>query len=144
VPDTLADAVLARAEALTPAARQTASAAAVLGRSFDVDLLSDVVAAPVDEVADSLRQLRDRYFVQPGIEAGGYDFRHALIREALYGDIPLPLRRALHGRWCRRARPAACPTRSCPSIVKRAGQPEPPTRTRTRAAAGAAALIVAP
>ena len=98
VPETLSDAVLARAQALSPSAAGTVSAAAVVGRSFDFDLLVDVVRAPPDEVADSLRELRERYFVLTGADATRYDFRHALIRDVLYREIPLPLRRELHAR----------------------------------------------
>ena len=42
VPDTLGDAVLTRARLLTAHAREVASAAAVIGRSFDFDLLTAV------------------------------------------------------------------------------------------------------
>ena len=42
VPDTLGDAVLSRARHLTTLTREVASAAAVIGRSFDFDLLTAV------------------------------------------------------------------------------------------------------
>ena len=65
VPDTLADAVLARAERLTPPARALADAASVIGRSFDVDLLTSITDAMPATVDDGLRELTDRFFVQP-------------------------------------------------------------------------------
>ena len=52
VPDTLADAVLVRAEQLTAPARALAGVASVIGRSFDVDLLTAITGdspAAVDE-----------------------------------------------------------------------------------------------
>ncbi|MDX6213824.1 MAG: hypothetical protein QOF82_2911 [Frankiales bacterium] len=97
-PDTLADAVLARAQALDAEAREVADAAAVIGRSFDFDLLAAVSEADPAVVDRSLRLLRARYFVQAGADGLSFDFRHALIRDALYDDVPLPRRTALHER----------------------------------------------
>jgi DNA-binding CsgD family transcriptional regulator len=98
VPDTLGDAVLSRARQLATRTRQVASAAAVIGRSFDFDLLTAITDAGPDEVAAALRELQDAYFVLPGADAVSFDFRHALIRDALYADTDLPVRRRLHER----------------------------------------------
>ena len=103
VPDTLGDAVLSRARHLTALARDVASAAAVIGRSFDFDLLTAVTDAGPDEVAGALRELQGAYLVLPGADAVTFDFRHALIRDALYADTDLPLRRRLHERVARAA-----------------------------------------
>jgi ATP/maltotriose-dependent transcriptional regulator MalT len=97
-PDNLADAVLLHAQALDAKARDVAAAAAVIGRSFDFDLLVAVTQADPGEVDRCLRQLQSIYLVQAGADATGFDFRHALIRDALYADIPLPRRRLLHER----------------------------------------------
>ena len=98
VPDTLRDAVLSRARQLAARTREVASAAAVIGRSFDFDLLTAITDSGPDEVADALRELQDAYFVLPGVDAVSFDFRHALIRDALYADTDLPVRRRLHER----------------------------------------------
>jgi DNA-binding CsgD family transcriptional regulator/tetratricopeptide (TPR) repeat protein len=103
VPDTLGDAVLTRSRHLSPLARDVASAAAVIGRSFDFDLLTAVTEAGPDAVAAALRELQDSYLVLPGADAVTFDFRHALIRDALYADTDLPLRRRLHERVARAA-----------------------------------------
>jgi DNA-binding CsgD family transcriptional regulator len=98
VPDTLSDAVLSRARRLSTPTLTVASAAAVIGRSFDFDLLTAVTDAGPDEVAGALRELQEAYFVLPGADAVTFDFRHALIRDTLYADTGLPLRRRLHER----------------------------------------------
>ncbi len=98
VPDTLADAVIARASALDPEPREIAEAATVIGRSFDFDLLVAVTQRHPNAVDRCLRQLRAAYLVEAGIEPDTFDFRHALIRDALYAEIPLPRRRELHER----------------------------------------------
>ena len=103
VPDTLGDAVLSRTRRLAALTRQVASAATVIGRSFDFDLLTAITEAGPDEVADALRELQDAYLVLPGADEVTFDFRHALIRDTLYADTPLPLRRHLHERVARAA-----------------------------------------
>jgi DNA-binding CsgD family transcriptional regulator len=103
VPDTLADAVLTRASRLSDCAREVAAAGAVLGRSFDFDLLTAITLADPDQVAGALRELQDAYLLLPGADAATFDFRHTLIRDTLYADIDLPLRRRLHDRAARAA-----------------------------------------
>ena len=103
VPDTLGDAVLSRARQLATRTREVASAAAVIGRSFDFDLLTAITGASPDEVAGALRELQNAYLVLPGADAVSFDFRHALIRDALYADTDLPVRRRLHERVARTA-----------------------------------------
>ena len=98
VPDTLGDAVRSRAKHLAPGTHQVAAAAAVIGRSFDFDLLAEVTTASPDEVAAALRELREAALVLPGADTVTFDFRHALIRDTLYADADLPLRRQLHER----------------------------------------------
>jgi DNA-binding CsgD family transcriptional regulator/tetratricopeptide (TPR) repeat protein len=103
VPDTLGDAVLSRVRHLAANIRGVASAAAVIGRSFDFDLLTVVTGHDPDEVAGALRQLQDAYLVLPGADQVTFDFRHALIRDTLYADTDLPTRRRLHERVARAA-----------------------------------------
>jgi DNA-binding CsgD family transcriptional regulator len=98
VPDTLSDAVLSRAQGLSAPTLEVVSAAAVIGRSFDFDLLTAVTDVDAPGVGAALRELRDAYLVLPGKDASTFDFRHALIRDALYGDTDLSTRRRLHER----------------------------------------------
>ena len=90
--------MLGRARRLAARTLEVASAAAVIGRSFGFDLLTAITDAGPDEVAAALRELQDAYFVLPGSDAVSFDFRHALIRDSLYADTDLPVRRRLHER----------------------------------------------
>ncbi len=98
VPDTLADAVLARVGPLAGSDASVVAAAAVIGRSFDFDLVTAVTGLDANEVDRCLRYLRSRYVVEAGADPSILDFRHALVRQALYDDLPLTQRRDLHER----------------------------------------------
>jgi DNA-binding CsgD family transcriptional regulator len=95
VPDTIAEAVRGRSERLDAAAREVAGAAAVIGCSFEFDLLVEIMERPEDPVDSGLRELCDHHLLVRLSETK-FDFRHALLRDALYDDIPLPARRRMH------------------------------------------------
>ncbi|WP_165372452.1 ATP-binding protein [Nocardioides iriomotensis] len=97
VPETLADAIDQRFARVSEPTRRTAVAAAVVGRSFDLDLLVAVCGTTDEEAATRLDELVDHQFVHE--EAPGwFGFRHALIRDAVEANAPLAARRALHAR----------------------------------------------
>jgi len=103
VPDTVRDAVLIRASELSEAGRKAAEAAAVAGETFDLDLVGSL--SSLEGVAE---------LIEHGLaieqDVGTARFRHALTREALYGDVPWMRRRALH-----RAIATAIETEGAPS-----------------------------
>ena len=90
LPDTLRDAVLLRLEGFSEEARRAVEIAAVAGLRFDLDLVAELADGEVGLIEPIERGLIVE--VGPGVAA----FRHALTREALYGAIPWPRRRALH------------------------------------------------
>ena len=132
MPDTLGDAVLSRARHLATLTRDVASAAAVIGRSFDFDLLTVVTDHGPDEVAGALRELQDAYLVLPGADAVTFDFRHALIRDTLYADTDLPTRRRLHERVARAAVDRGLPRRVHLSALRAGRLPRARPRVRGR------------
>jgi ATP/maltotriose-dependent transcriptional regulator MalT len=103
VPETVGEAVLGRMRGLAPPTRAVASAAAVIGRSFDFDLLTSVTEIDPGDVGTALRELQEAHLVIAGADAASFDFRHALIRDSLYADTDLPERRRLHDRVARGA-----------------------------------------
>jgi predicted ATPase/DNA-binding CsgD family transcriptional regulator len=98
VPDTLAEAVELRASRLSETARDVAASGAVLGRVFDVDLVTPISGRTAEEVDAALAELCEQQLLVPRPDGRTYDFRHALIRDALYARLPPHRRRILHER----------------------------------------------
>ncbi|HXG39875.1 MAG TPA: LuxR C-terminal-related transcriptional regulator, partial [Candidatus Limnocylindrales bacterium] len=98
LPETLLEAILVRASTLSAGARGIAEVAAVVGRSVDAEFLQAVAGRSGPVVDRALAELVARHFLRPGLATGTYDFRHALIRDALYGQIGERTRALLHRR----------------------------------------------
>jgi DNA-binding CsgD family transcriptional regulator len=100
VPDTIEDAILAHAGRLSEDARVVARAGAVMGRCFVPEVLSGVLDRAADELDEPLEELVREGILYPFavIDEGYYDFRHQLLRDALYASVPIRDRRRLHAR----------------------------------------------
>jgi DNA-binding SARP family transcriptional activator len=81
---------------LSSTARETAAAAAVIGRAFDLSVLVRLVGDE-DGVARALDELWKKRIVR---EQGpnSYDFTHDKLRDVAYGETSAPQRRLLHRR----------------------------------------------
>lgn len=81
-------------------AGQVLAAAAVIGRSFDLDTVRAASGRSEDEAVDALEELVRRAIVREVGTAGHpvYDFGHARLRDAAYDEIGLARRRLLHRR----------------------------------------------
>jgi len=90
LPESVRDAVLLRATGLSEDARAAAMAAAVAGQLFDPELVRAV--AGLHTWPDELLR-RGLVTEEP---AGRMAFRHALVRDAFYSDIPWTTRIKLH------------------------------------------------
>lgn len=98
VPTTIEDTVRDRLDHRSPEAIDLAETGAVIGRCFMIDVAARILEAEPERLSPALRELVDHAFlVETGIP-GLYDFRHALIRDAIYGAIPEPTRRRIHAR----------------------------------------------
>jgi DNA-binding CsgD family transcriptional regulator len=100
VPDTIEDAILAHAGRLSEDARAVARAGAVLGRCFAPHVVAGVLDRPLGELDDALDELVSGGILYPFemIDEGYYDFRHQLLRDALYDDVPARDLRRFHAR----------------------------------------------
>ncbi|MGW4354277.1 helix-turn-helix transcriptional regulator [Nocardia sp. NPDC004582] len=96
LPADLADLLLGFQTGLSAQALAVVDPAAVLGSPIHHDLLAATVDLPPDELPGALRELVDRHLLLT--TDTGYEFRHGLIRQAIYDHL-LPIERTrLHAR----------------------------------------------
>jgi len=98
VPDTIEDAVIARLAQRSPEAQAAARAGAVIGRCFVPEVLAGIMDVPPEALEAPLQELVDHFVLDPPGARGLFDFRHQLLRDALYRTIPTSERRRLHAR----------------------------------------------
>jgi DNA-binding NarL/FixJ family response regulator len=95
LPWSLADVLRRQVDDLDPVSRRIVEAATVLGHRIPFDLLADVSGAGEDELIAVLRDLVSRgVLVESGEDE--FAFRHALVREAIAGQMLRRQRRRLH------------------------------------------------
>jgi tetratricopeptide (TPR) repeat protein len=99
IPGTIRAVIQRRFAPLSADATQVLSAAAVVGREFDLALVGPACELPAERVLDALSEALAHGLVaeEPGA-AGRYRFSHALMREVLYERLPTPARLQLHQR----------------------------------------------
>jgi ATP/maltotriose-dependent transcriptional regulator MalT len=94
LPASSRDALLGRVGRLSDQARAVLSVAAVAGRTVDHRLLAAVSRIPEPELIAALREaVAHHVLISDGLR---YAFRHALLREAVYGDLVAGERAPLH------------------------------------------------
>jgi class 3 adenylate cyclase/tetratricopeptide (TPR) repeat protein len=97
LPDTVQATVLARLDALPPAARRVVQLGAVLGRSFEPRAVPAVDRALDERLAEEgVAALVERDLIRLGTR-GEATFRHILIREVAYNTLPRAERARIHG-----------------------------------------------
>ena len=98
VPDTIEDAVLARLSHRSPEAQAVAKAGAIIGRCFNAEVLAGIMDVPAATIDAPLQELIDQYILEPPGVRGVFDFRHQLLRDAIYRSVPVGDRRRFHAR----------------------------------------------
>ena len=98
LPDTLRDLLLARVDRLPEPAQRVLRIAGAGGTRIAHELLAEVAGVPEAELEEALRAAVAAQLVVTDPD-GGYEFRHALVREAVHEDL-LPGEHArLHARY---------------------------------------------
>jgi DNA-binding SARP family transcriptional activator len=96
LPHSIVEAVEIRARRTGDAVEELLRVAAVLGSSFDLKTVADMLEVPVEEAARRAQQARRAKLL---IESGtAFEFANDLIQEILYRTTPLPVRVPRHRR----------------------------------------------
>jgi tetratricopeptide (TPR) repeat protein len=95
VPPTVLDIILRRVERTTDQEHELLDWGAILGQRLDAALLAELLGWPTLSVMKRLYALEQRHGLLASDE-NGFFFGHAKIREALYQEMPPPLRRESH------------------------------------------------
>jgi DNA-binding CsgD family transcriptional regulator/tetratricopeptide (TPR) repeat protein len=96
VPPSLKQLLLSRTTGLPAEVRNVLRIAAVAGHAIPYDVLQTVSGRSPAELTKALRHAIDADVLVEDPTIGGYAFRHALLQEALYSDLLVHERQALH------------------------------------------------
>ena len=108
LPDSLRGIIVSRIDALGAAEHLVLKVAAVVGREFSLRLINDLLPHTQHslDLAQVARVLEREDVVRPARTPGaGYRFKHALLQDTVYGQLPFALRQELHGavaQWIER------------------------------------------
>jgi tetratricopeptide (TPR) repeat protein/KaiC/GvpD/RAD55 family RecA-like ATPase len=97
IPAKIKDIILRRVGILKPNQRRILDLASVIGEKFDVELISAVLDQDNLEVLEALNAVSQSSSLVC-CEGSYYEFDHAKSREAIYEEIPPPLKRGYHAR----------------------------------------------
>ena len=99
LPPSLRDTLLARIELLAEPAQRVLGVAAASGTRVDHDLLAEVAGLPEPKLLSALRETVSAQVLLVDADDGTYGFRHALVKEAVYGELLPGERTRLHARF---------------------------------------------
>jgi class 3 adenylate cyclase/tetratricopeptide (TPR) repeat protein len=94
LPASVQSLLAARVDRLAPKDRALLQAASVIGRRFDAELLATVLNE--GEVDERLASMRGLDLIHQKSKTGDFEFKHALVRDALYNSLLSDGRTALH------------------------------------------------
>jgi DNA-binding winged helix-turn-helix (wHTH) protein len=99
LPQGVRDAIGRRLDRLSPECNELLRAAAVAGRGFELRVLEKLSGAPREALLERLAEAQAAGLVAPSPDGvGRFSFSHALVHQALYEELSMPRRVALHRR----------------------------------------------
>ena len=103
IPATLVDVLLSRVERLSEAAQRVIRVASVAGRRAPHVMLAEVAALTEVELEEALREAVQHHVLVAATDKGiqVYAFRHALLSEAVYGDLLPGERVRMHAAYAK-------------------------------------------
>jgi predicted ATPase/DNA-binding CsgD family transcriptional regulator len=99
LPDNVRDLLLARVDQLAEPAQRVLRIAAAGGNPIGHRLLAEVAGVPEVELEDGLRAAVAAQLLVPDGDGEAYEFRHALVREAVHDDLLPGEHTRLHARY---------------------------------------------
>ncbi|HSF47999.1 MAG TPA: BREX system ATP-binding domain-containing protein [Burkholderiales bacterium] len=99
IPEGVREVIGARLNRLSLTCNRVLAAAAVIGRSFSIDVLNRMLDDVIEnECLAALEEALTAGVIEELPESGVYQFHHALIRETLFDEMPVLKRTRLHQR----------------------------------------------
>jgi DNA-binding CsgD family transcriptional regulator/tetratricopeptide (TPR) repeat protein len=97
IPEGVREVIGRRLNRLSPQANRVLERAALIGRTFDLQLLRHVLdEALARNLQDSIEEALHSHVLEAAEQPGWFQFSHALIRDTLYDEIAIPTRSGLH------------------------------------------------
>jgi tetratricopeptide (TPR) repeat protein len=97
IPDGVQESIRRRLVKLPEETNQLLSIGSVIGNEVEAPLLAEVSGSAPEEIVERMEgALRAGIVIDPTIRGSHYRFSHALVREALYQDLPTKRRIQLH------------------------------------------------
>lgn len=101
LPQGVREVVGRRLDRLAPECNELLSAAAVIGREFELRLLAAIVEQPADAVLETLEEAVEARMIREGGAVDSYRFQQELIQETLYEELSIAQRRRLNSKVAR-------------------------------------------
>jgi DNA-binding CsgD family transcriptional regulator/tetratricopeptide (TPR) repeat protein len=99
IPEGVKEVIGRRLNRLSPPTNLVLERAALIGRTFDLQLLRRVLDEPLaSRIQNTIGEALRARIVEPEERPGWFQFSHAVIRETLYDEIAIPTRSGLHLR----------------------------------------------
>jgi DNA-binding CsgD family transcriptional regulator/tetratricopeptide (TPR) repeat protein len=99
IPEGVKEVIGRRLNHLSPQTNRVLERAALIGRTFDLQLLRRVLDEPLtNRFQNTIEEALQSHILEAAEQPGWFQFSHALIRETLYEEIPIPTRGSLHLR----------------------------------------------
>lgn len=119
LPDNVRDLLLARVDQLPEAAQRVLRIAAAGGNPIGHRLLAEVAGVPDVELEEALRAAVAAQLLLPDADGEAYEFRHALVREAVHDDLLPGQHTRLHAAYAAaiEARPELVGVERAPSEI---------------------------
>lgn len=97
IPEGVREVIGRRLSRLSPQANRVLERAALIGRTFDLQLLRRVLDETLARnLQNTIEEALHSHVLEPAEQPGWFQFSHALIRDTLYDEIAIPTRSGLH------------------------------------------------